>query len=1065
MAELIEGLAPSASSELKKFLKDLKNIKTEIDAINANPLNVNGGRGRGGAGNNRQLLAEIDELKRRLNEQAAAVERLTQVRQRANQRTQEEITNNRLLAQNASLAAQANSTFANSYQRLTAQQAIAARTVQDLIARGRTATQTQRQYNAELRAAQAQFTSLNTRVLAADRAVGRFNRNVGNYPGAAVKGLKDLVAAFGLVGGVTAFAMIAKDIFNTTRQLQSLDLALKNVTQTSEAFGQSQAFLDRISEAYGIEINGLTRSYTGFLAASRNAIESGKLTAQQIQDIFESVAKASGAMGLSVEQQQGAFLALQQMISKGNVQAEEIRGQLAERLPGAFGILAKSMGVTEEVLNKMLKDGEVLAAEVLPAFARELEKAYGVENLERVESLAASTTRLGNAWTDLIRIISDGQGAFSKFLIGSIEVIGKAINGVEEFFKTEEERRNELERGIEQKAYKEQLDRLKQLSEASKEQIDSVNKLNLSDKERLKMLKQIGDSNREIAKAEALSRANGIPQRLKGLRDERNEIYKNIEALKDRIKNAKDPFGNPTTLGTNKYRDQIKAQKELIDNSFRITKSYQGELEASLKFLQENQKVKAKTTELTDKELKELERLRKARERASEEELQNQYRLQRLRLESEQQIFEDIMNDVTLYYSEREEAAADYTDKEIALAELARKEGLRKAGNNKTLQLIVWEEYYKDFADLTKKGEANIRKLQEDSFKEFTDYREKFKGEGLNVINTEDLANEFFKKQGDDAEKAATKVKELRDATNEYIKEISPSFLSEAGLGSLNLFTDLDANGKSPFDKLIEGADTVGEKFAVTFNAIGEVAKEAFAFINQNSQAYFDAEATRLQRQYELEIGFSDQSETAKAEIKRQYDEKQRELRRRESQAQKEQALFNIAINTAQGVTAALTSTPPNVPLSIIIGAIGAAQLALVSSREIPQYWKGTDNHPGGLAIVGDGDKHELIHQPSFGWSVSPKTDTLINLEKGSKVFPDLSKANMFDSGLPDMVQIKGGLNEAQMERVMSKAVKGIKPSELNVNLNHRGFDAYVSSAGGNTLNANNVLSLRGKRV
>lgn len=332
-----------------------------------------------------------------------------------------------------------------------------------------------------------------------------------------------------------------------------------------------------------------------------------------------------------------------------------------------------------------------------------------------------------------------------------------------------------------------------------------------------------------------------------------------------------------------------------------------------------------------------------------------------------------------------------------------------------------------------------------------------------------DKTKELLEVENEEAQERTNALIALQKETEKYIKTFSEGFLSDAGLGSLSIFLDstldpLTGKMQSTFDKLIEGANTTKEKFAVMFNAIGNVAKEAFAFINQNSQAYFDAEASRLQRQYDLEISFSEGSETAKAEIKRQYDEKQRELRNREARQQKELALFNIAINTAQGVTAALTSTPPNVPLSIIIGAIGAAQLALVAGREIPQYKMGTDNHKGGLAIVGDGGKHELVHQPTLGWSITPNTDTLINLEKGSQVFPDLSKVGMFDSGLPDMVQLKGGITVSEMERVMRKTVGKIKPNTTNIGLDKNGFNTFVSNAGGQTRYTNNILSLRGNR-
>jgi tape measure domain-containing protein len=135
-------------------------------------------------------------------------------------------------------------------------------------------------------------------------------------------------------------------------------------------------------------------------------------------------------MGLSLEQQNRAFLAINQMMSKGTVQAEELRGQLGEALPGAFTIMAKAIGVTEKELGNMLKRGEVLAKDVLPAFATELEKAYGIENITNVKTLTAETNRLGNAWTNFVKEIDSGNGIISKFLTTMIGGITELIKDV-----------------------------------------------------------------------------------------------------------------------------------------------------------------------------------------------------------------------------------------------------------------------------------------------------------------------------------------------------------------------------------------------------------------------------------------------------------------------------------------------------------------------------------------------------------------------------------------------------------------------------------------------------------
>lgn len=80
------------------------------------------------------------------------------------------------------------------------------------------------------------------------------------------------------------------------------------------------------------------------------------------------------------------------------------------------------------------------------------------------------------------------------------------------------------------------------------------------------------------------------------------------------------------------------------------------------------------------------------------------------------------------------------------------------------------------------------------------------------------------------------------------------------------------------------------------------------------------------------------------------------------------------------------------IPLAPTIGALGAAQLAAVIATPVPEYRKGTENHPGGLAIVGDAGKQEVIQTPDKKYYVTPNKSTLVDIPKHSKVFPDPDK-------------------------------------------------------------------------
>ncbi|MBQ3170671.1 MAG: tape measure protein, partial [Mailhella sp.] len=100
---------------------------------------------------------------------------------------------------------------------------------------------------------------------------------------------------------------------------------------------------------------------------------------------------------------------LGQMVSKGKVMAEELRGQLGERLPGAFQLAAKAMGVTTMELDKMLETGDVLADDLLPKLAVEIEKAFGAGAQQAAQGLQKNINRLRTEWEKFKASILDSE--------------------------------------------------------------------------------------------------------------------------------------------------------------------------------------------------------------------------------------------------------------------------------------------------------------------------------------------------------------------------------------------------------------------------------------------------------------------------------------------------------------------------------------------------------------------------------------------------------------------------------------------------------------------------------
>lgn len=226
---------------------------------------------------------------------------------------------------------------------------------------------------------------------------------------------------------LSAAQQIVGKLFSETKTLNTLDIALKQTLGSIQSVTEAKQFLLDITERYGADLLTTSNAYLKFGTAAKQA----GVSAQDTRNIFESVTKASSVLGLGAERTSYVFLALEQIMSKGRLSTEELRRQLGEHLPGAFGIAAKAMKVTTAELTDMLKKGEIASTDFLPKFAKELEKTYGIENLKRVDNLAAAQGRFNNEITLLIQQLNVA-GAFKDFfdnLASGVKFIGQNIDG------------------------------------------------------------------------------------------------------------------------------------------------------------------------------------------------------------------------------------------------------------------------------------------------------------------------------------------------------------------------------------------------------------------------------------------------------------------------------------------------------------------------------------------------------------------------------------------------------------------------------------------------------------
>ncbi len=237
------------------------------------------------------------------------------------------------------------------------------------------------------------------------RRFGDEGARAGRQVGGAFKAMAGQIAAV-LGGGALAKAYLDANI-----AADRLAASLTAVTGSASAAGREMAYITDVANRLGLEVSSAASAYVSLSAASKGTTLEGA----RARDIFEAVSLAMAKLGKSSADTEGALLAIEQMISKGKVSAEELRGQLGERLPGAFQAAAAAMGVTTEELDKLLSTGNITADEMLPKLASRLNDLY--DDGEQIKGLTAEWNRMTTAFQGLAVAIDDATG-----LTGALEI-------------------------------------------------------------------------------------------------------------------------------------------------------------------------------------------------------------------------------------------------------------------------------------------------------------------------------------------------------------------------------------------------------------------------------------------------------------------------------------------------------------------------------------------------------------------------------------------------------------------------------------------------------------------
>lgn len=214
------------------------------------------------------------------------------------------------------------------------------------------------------------------------------------------------------------------DVVKAYQMMEAAQSRLNVVTGgNADAQARELDFIRRTANRLGIEMGTLADQYSQFAVATRATQFEGQAT----RDIFLSVAEAARVQKLSLEDTEGVFKALTQIIGKGKVQAEELRGQLGDRLPGAVQIMARALNVSTAELDKMMEQGKLTADALIP-FARQLKAEFGGGLTQALNSSTALMGQLGNVTQQTMLVFANNgfMKAFEELLRSIIDTMKSA---------------------------------------------------------------------------------------------------------------------------------------------------------------------------------------------------------------------------------------------------------------------------------------------------------------------------------------------------------------------------------------------------------------------------------------------------------------------------------------------------------------------------------------------------------------------------------------------------------------------------------------------------------------
>ena len=261
--------------------------------------------------------------------------------------------------------------------------------------------------------------------LAGTTTAGLGNTGQLAFAGGAVGGPKGAMIGAAIGATIDSFNFV-KSSSEYAASVDRLKIALQGVMKDEKKYNKSLKVIASVSDELNVPIADATKQFTQL---SASVLGAGG-TVKDAETVFRGVSEAIKATGGDAEDVKSGIRAMSQIFGKGKVSAEELQGQLGERLAGAVTKFAEANGSTLQQLQKDLRDGTVGLDQIMN-FAIKLSKDHRNAALEMASSSEEAGQRMTVAFQNLKYelgiMFKEMGGEFQDLITGMLRQLARLL--------------------------------------------------------------------------------------------------------------------------------------------------------------------------------------------------------------------------------------------------------------------------------------------------------------------------------------------------------------------------------------------------------------------------------------------------------------------------------------------------------------------------------------------------------------------------------------------------------------------------------------------------------------